>query len=145
MWNSPVSWDRPDILFPKVENACSVGTAPHLFLDISVKSFIKEKYFSSWPISYIAPSRVKKNENLEIFDLDRRNDFMLGSHYFMIAASIYMGFKEIYFLGGGYTYQPINRCHFYDNDTALENAKLMKNTPVDERNHDLYVIQTHFL
>jgi hypothetical protein len=137
LWNSPVSWDQPDILFPKVEKAFSIGTPPLLFLDISVKSFIKDKYFTSVPINYVAPSIANNINSLENFDLDRRNDFMIGSHYFLLGTAIYMGFKEIYYLGGGYTYQPIQRCHFYDNDTELEKAKTFMNTPVDERNLDV--------
>ena len=136
--NSPVPWDLPDILFPKVENACKGVATPRLFFDVSAKNYInKKKYFSNLPITYVA-SKVNDNfDNLKIYDLDKPNDFMLGSHYFMIAASIYMGYKEIYLLGAGYTYQPIHRCHFYDNEKALEAAKLMENTSVDFRNYDL--------
>ena len=82
-------------------------------------------------------SVTKNNDILKICDLDKPNDFMIGSHYFMIASAIYMGFKEIYLLGVGYTYQPIQRCHFYDSSSEIENAKKIENALVDSRNIDI--------
>lgn len=135
LWNSPVPWDMPDILFRKLENAFEEETS-HLFLHTSVETYIyKNKHFRNWPITYVQNNVTKNDDNLYKYDLDKPNDFMLGSHYFMIAAAIYMGFKEIYLFGLGYTYAPIQRCHFYDNDKALEDSKRIKDTPVDVKNH----------
>lgn len=49
-----------------------------------------------------------------INNLSERITFTDGSIYFMIAAAIYMGFKELYLCGSGYTYKPRLNYHFYD-------------------------------
>ncbi|MBW2570141.1 MAG: hypothetical protein JRE47_12455 [Deltaproteobacteria bacterium] len=38
-----------------------------------------------------------------------------GSVFFSILIMMYMGFKEIYLCGAGYTYEPVYNLHFYDN------------------------------
>jgi hypothetical protein len=60
-----------------------------------------------------ASERIRSAKKL-VNDLTERITFMDGSFFFMVAASIYMGFKEIYLCGCGYTYQPLQVFHFYD-------------------------------
>ncbi|MBW8015824.1 MAG: hypothetical protein FVQ82_06525 [Planctomycetes bacterium] len=48
-------------------------------------------------------------------DLTKRSVSGGGSVFFAIMIMMYMGFKEIYLCGAGYTYQPRNVWHFYDN------------------------------
>jgi hypothetical protein len=40
--------------------------------------------------------------------------FRDGSVFAMIAISMYLGFKELYLCGAGYTYQPLRVFHYYD-------------------------------
>ena len=53
-----------------------------------------------------------KNPNM---DLTKRFTGGEGSVFNIILIMIYMGFKEIYLVGAGYTYEPIYQDHFYDN------------------------------
>ena len=50
-----------------------------------------------------------------IADLTKRSISGGGSVYFIILIMMYMGFKEIYLCGAGYTYDPVYVYHFYDN------------------------------
>jgi len=50
-----------------------------------------------------------------IADMTSRTISGGGSIYFTILIMIYMGFKEIYLCGAGYTYKPVYQLHFYDN------------------------------
>jgi hypothetical protein len=58
-----------------------------------------------------------RNDRLiEDFDLTRRTfTYNAGSVTSALIALIYMGFKEIYLLGAGYTSKPRLEFHFYDN------------------------------
>ena len=47
-------------------------------------------------------------------DLAGRQTFVGGGLFFAIAAAIYMGFTEIILCGCGYTYEPIQEFHFFD-------------------------------
>ena len=58
LWNSPVAWDMPDILFSKLENVLNEET-PHLFLHTSVKKYInKNKHFMNCPITYVQNNAI---------------------------------------------------------------------------------------
>jgi len=50
-----------------------------------------------------------------IADLTKRSISGGGSLLFFILIMMYMGFKEIYLCGAGYTYEPAYVLHFYDN------------------------------
>lgn len=57
----------------------------------------------------------KGKEYKIIVDLTRRSTSGSGSIFNSIIILIYMGFKEIYLCGAGYTYTPTYQLHFYDN------------------------------
>lgn len=57
----------------------------------------------------------KGKEYKIIVDLTKRSISGGGSIFDSIIILIYMGFKEIYLCGAGYTYTPIYQLHFYDN------------------------------
>lgn len=74
--------------------------------------FIKYKLLKNQTTRFVAGinTRYKKkasNNMAGIFN------FSQGALSFMIAASIYMGFKKIVLLGCGYTYNPRQEYHFY--------------------------------
>ncbi len=77
----------------------------NLFKD-KAKYFIKTK-----KRLYVA--RGKSCEKL--VDLTKRTVSGGGSVFFSILIMMYMGFKEIYLCGAGYTYEPAHTLHFYDN------------------------------
>lgn len=72
----------------------------------------REKFFVS---RKNVPSMAKDIE------IDMAGNFnpMNGVVYAMIAASIYMGFKEVYLIGCDYTFQPCRSGHFYDNISLI--------------------------
>ncbi len=61
-----------------------------------------------------------------IADLTRRSISGGGSVFFSILIMMYMGFKEIYLCGAGYTYEPIYMYHFYDNFVFPKNMGKQK-------------------
>lgn len=61
-----------------------------------------------------------------IADLTKRSVSGGGSIFFAILIMMYMGFKEIYLCGAGYTYQPIYMYHFYDNVVYPKNMGKQK-------------------
>ena len=100
---------------------------------------IKEKYLNSNTITFMNANNLyylKKNgiinqsrdniyfirlkddiKNLGHPDLEltKRINSGPGSFHHAIMTMIYMGFKEIYLCGAGYTYKPMYHFHFYDN------------------------------
>jgi hypothetical protein len=59
----------------------------------------------------------------------------------MILILIYMGFKEIYLAGAGYTYDPVYELHFYDNlvvprSLGREKAECEAKRAVADRNQN---------
>jgi len=80
--------------------------------------------------------------SVQINDLTQRITFLEGSIFFSIAALMYMGFKEIYLCGAGYTYEPVNAFHFYDNfifpkSMGKENAEIEARKANDIRNQEV--------
>ena len=132
-----MDYENPNYFFPKVERSCA-DEKTLFFFDISTRDFQKKRgLFKNRLVHYIA-ARVKKNrDHPEIIDLDQRNDFSFGSLFFMIATSIYMGFKELYLMGMGYTFHPTYYCHFWDNQKAVDGAKSFESLSIDPRHHDI--------
>jgi len=137
LWKSHIPWDKPTVFFPKLEKACK--TSPTIFFfNISTKRFIKKTgLFLNRPVHYVVKNGPKEENSLVSLSLHKRNDFLIGALPFMIAASIYMGFKELYLFGTGFTYEPTQHGHFYDPPEVLEEAKTSKNQPIDERHYDI--------
>lgn len=101
-------------LFKQVDAGLATSNV-HLFLSGSARSLIREHgLFAGKEISYILPGdRLLSATNLTN-DLTRRITFADGVVYASIAAAMYMGCREIYLLGAGYTYNPVYEKHFYD-------------------------------
>lgn len=66
-------------------------------------------------VYYIKSLCPMASARVQLGDLTRRITFLDGTIFFAIAALTYMGFKEIYLCGAGYTYKPVYNLHFYDN------------------------------
>lgn len=65
----------------------------------------KEAYYVMGGVRFDAATR-------SAVDLTHRTPFAAGSLFTMIGAALYMGFKEIYLLGCGFTYSPMQQFHF---------------------------------
>jgi hypothetical protein len=71
-------------------------------------------------------------------DISGKFTFMDGVVYAMLASGLYMGFKEIYLIGSGYTYYPKQIGHFSDTVDELDRS------PVDCRHTIINnYLQTH--
>jgi len=63
----------------------------------------------------------------------------VGSVFNLVLIMMYMGFKEIYLCGAGYTYEPVWMLHFYDNfvfpkSIGKKKAELEARKAIDIRN-----------
>ncbi len=132
--NNHVPWYKPTIFFPKLEEACRACPTA-FFFNFSSRAFIRSHgLFAGRPVHYVVNRRQHPETGLTVIDLHQENDFMIGATYFMVAASIYMGFKELYLFGMGFTYEPTQHGHFYDPPDVLEEVKNFPNRDIDERN-----------
>lgn len=61
------------------------------------------------------------------WDLTRRMHFVDGSVFFMLAASLFLGFREIVILGCDYTFKPNRAGHYYDD------VDVVRDQPLDGR------------
>ena len=72
----------------------------------------RSNYFSNSEKYYL---RYSNRINQQIQDIDNRYLGGGGTIFNSLEVMLYLGFKEIYLLGAGYTYQPTFYLHFYDN------------------------------
>ena len=101
-----------------------------IFLHASCKKYIDDnELLKKQEVFYVKPSHASSSSSVLLHDLTKRNAFMDGSVFFMIASSIFMGFKELYLCGCGYTYQPLQSGHYYEDWTQLDHE------PVDNKHH----------
>ncbi len=111
------------------------------FFNISAFDMVK-KYtgISELNCHYVTGGSEKEFQKQIDYDLTKPLNSMLGVIYFMIAASIYMGCKEIYLLGCGWTYQPVELGHFYDSSDELGklDIKNYENQKVESAHQWLY-------
>ncbi len=112
----------PDNFFPLLEDFYRNRKAK-IFLHRSGKRYFDKKgFFKNQDIYYVRSSSQMEEAATLTNDLTKDTTFLDGAIFFMIATSIYMGFKELYLCGCGYTYQPLQSGHFYENWTQLDEA-----------------------
>jgi hypothetical protein len=75
-------------------------------------------------------------------DLTKRSISGGGTIFLSVLILMYMGFKEIYLAGAGYTYDPVYMLHFYDNfsfpkSMGREQAETAARKAIDERNRKI--------
>lgn len=135
LMKTPDKGAKPPMLFINLEKFCKKNTK--FFFDISVRKLLAKKRILNNRIKYYMMStKMLKSNKMLNFNFTKRNDFMIGAVFTMIAAAMYMGFKEIYMLGMGYTYRPFQPFHFYDDykSTEAKNfAQSIKDTRVEHR------------
>lgn len=86
-------------------------------------------------VYYLKPKQPLPAEQAvkEPIDLTKRSGLLPGSMSSMLTTAVYMGFKEIYLCGCGYTYEPQQVYHFYDYDPVLTAADRIQDPSVDPR------------
>ncbi len=86
---------------------------PNLFINYKNRKILKKKFGNKFDDSF--NFKVNPNENeIEYTLLNKRFKTFPSTIITTIQIAIAMGFKEIYMLGAGYTYSPVNLYHFYD-------------------------------
>lgn len=91
------------------------------FLNATSKRFIdKYKLLQGRRVHYVkSASPMRAAAGQQSNDLTCRMTFLDGNIYFMIGAAVYLGFKELYLCGCGYTYHPRQVPHYYNDHTCL--------------------------
>ena len=105
----------PDDHYRALEYSCSRREAI-FFLNAQSSRFIRRHHlFENRKVYYIrgsgAPMELAGKQSN---DIAGEFTFKDGSVFSTIAIAIYLGFKEIYLCGAGYTYAPKQQFHFYD-------------------------------
>jgi len=122
--NSILRWFYPKML-KLLEERCN---NPNMvcFFNYTSREFLKRKKLMVNHTKYFPiHQRVFRKLPAEVV-LDRPNSLMQGVVYFMLSLAIWMGFKRIYLIGAGYTFEPYQWYHFYDpysTPEATERAK----------------------
>jgi len=85
------------------------------FFHATIQKYIKKRILLSSKKCYYYDRKGPMLEKKELtVDLSKPDSFFDGGLENMIALAIFMGCKEIYLFGCGYTYQPVQIFHFYD-------------------------------
>ena len=88
---------------------------PLFFFDATLRQYFREQHFLvGKKVHYVLPKEPLAKAAVLQGDLTKRITFADGAIFTMVAASIYMGFSELYLVGCGYTYRPVHQFHFYD-------------------------------
>lgn len=112
------------------------------FLDANKISYykkIKLVNFNEPNVFYIKSNPYLFTSKNPKLDLTKRFTGGDGGIFFILLIMIYMGFKEIYLAGAGYTYEPTYDLHFYDNfvfpkSIGGEKAEIEVRGAIDARN-----------
>lgn len=97
-----------------------LGNKTALFLHSDNYKYIQRNNFFKNRTKYFIKGKKKLHLNEKTpyelnADLTKRSIGGGGSLFFSILIMMYMGFKQIYLCGAGYTYEPVYMLHFYDN------------------------------
>ncbi len=106
--------DTPYRYYSEINKNC-INKDTSFFFPCANKSYLdKTDIFRGRKVHYINFINPDRDGGGLSNDLSKRVTLYGGVLSFMISAAIYMGFKEIYLCGCGYTYQPILEYFFYD-------------------------------
>jgi len=107
-------YDTPLIYYKTINNNCRNKDTTFFFTCTNKNYYKKNALFQNRKVHYVNLKTPDKYRELLVNDLSKRTTVYCGVLGFMISAAIYMGFKELYLCGTGYTYQPILEYFFYD-------------------------------
>lgn len=101
-------------LYGDIDNAFAKQN-PILFFDATLQAYFEQEgLLRGKKLHFVLPKKPLLQAEVLQGDLTKRITFAEGAIFTMIAASIYMGFTELYLFGCGYTYSPAQQLHFYD-------------------------------
>lgn len=105
----------PSHFFSELERHCS-DPDTILFLNAACRNYLNAHgLFRSRRTHYVMNAAPPMEyASVQSHDLAGRPTFLAGQLFFAIAASIYLGFTEIVLCGCGYTYEPTQEFHFFD-------------------------------
>ncbi|MGE3343062.1 MAG: hypothetical protein AB7L71_06470, partial [Vicinamibacterales bacterium] len=85
------------------------------FFDSSYRRFLKKhRLLQGRRVHFVKSAGPMLEARRQSHDLTRRITLRDGSFPTMIAIAMYLGFKELYLCGAGYTYYPQDMSHYYD-------------------------------
>ena len=128
LWSFPAIGLDAARYYSAIDGACHDPCTVFFLRAGSKRFFEKRGIFAGRSIYYVASSQSMNEARVLCNDLSRRNTFMDGALVFMIATAMYMGFKELYLCGCGFTYEPNQEGYFYDETVQPPTYK-----PVDPR------------
>lgn len=120
-----------DILIKGKDNAFSLYKKiieleiPNLFINYNNYSVIKKEFGDVFNKSFFF--KINSNLNKIEFNSGKKRFLTFPSTIITsIQIAVSLGFKDIYILGAGYTYKPVNLYHFYDtySSTDFKDTKL---------------------
>lgn len=92
-----------------------------LIYHATLREFLKKTgILAKQEIFYYASRNKMQESTTQVHDLEKPITLTDGAIYLMIAAAIYIGASEIYLLGCGYSYDPMQLLHFYDAESRPE-------------------------
>jgi hypothetical protein len=144
-FNSDTDPDRIDTFYKDIDKRIERNTTLLLHSDnynliVNNNLFIdKKKYFIKVKKSFYLDKKIPYGNTA---DLTKRSLSGGGSVFFAILIMMYMGFKEIYLAGAGYTYEPMYCLHFYDNyvfpkNMGKEKTEIEARKVIKSRNRNL--------
>ncbi len=97
-------------------NDCLAESSTALFMHATLEAYLKNRNILQKNDKYYFVQRRPFGESKGQEDLNLSLPISLadGSMHLMIALAIYMGSKEIFLHGFGYSYSPVQAFHFYD-------------------------------
>lgn len=85
------------------------------FVDAADRRFLRRhRLLEGRRVHYVKPKCPIEEARVQSVDLTKRVTMLDGSIFAMMAIAMYMGFRELYLCGAGYTYRPLRAFHYYD-------------------------------
>jgi len=115
--------NRGEIFYTSLDKKISKEGAL-VFLRTDAKKIVdKYRLFSEQNVYYLDTEIYDSNKNNHICcDITKRIPLVQGGISAAMLTSIYMGFNKIYLHGAGYTYNPMQIFHYYNEDFSMQNT-----------------------
>ena len=129
LWSFPFMGIKPTDYYRAIDRNC-LESETVFFLRSSSRGFFKKhRIFEGRQVYYIDSSSRSKQPQEVSGDLSKPIGFANGAMMLSIIVSIYMGFKELFVCGWGYSYKPNLCLNFFDSPF------FSKRMDVKERDH----------
>ena len=109
------------------------------FYHASIKRYLKKRNLLSNKECYYSLGKPTfSNEDEISFEITKPNQFYNGGLRKMIALAIFMGCKELYLYGCGYTYSPVQAWHFHNCLTMKKDPRYLSDIQLQEKIRAFY-------